>query len=573
MAGDQWLDEGEALGDFRILGRIGEGGMGVVYLALDDHLARQVALKVIAPQLVDDPEFRERFETEARSAAAIDHPNVVPIYSAGTAEGRVYIAMRYVEGEDLRARLRDSGPLSTAEAVEIVAGVAAALDAAHETGLVHRDVKPANVLLPNVQEPVLAYLTDFGLTKGLQGAGAQLTGTGQWIGSVDYVAPEQMTTGIVDARTDVYALGCVLFEAVAGSPPFEGSEMQKMWHQVNEPLSPLPAAAQASPLDPVIARATAKNPEERFASAGDLARAARAAFEGTSPDLSEHSVARGAAAAGMASVGDPARTRTMRARPPAQSEEAATTQMQAPPAPGAARHGGFSGRMAAVIGGCVVLAAGLIAGAMVVASGNSDGPSRTVVNRPVQTVTEAETTAVEPEGEEDEATASEIEAAESQAEEFREDEVAEAPAGYDGYSQTLYDVAIPEGWERDEDDVWNGTFYQSTWHPAGEPETTILIDAQTPAPEVEPIVSAEEVRSQTSQSDGYYEYAFEPTELSGLPAARWVFDVHGDRRVDYFLNYCSAGIAVLGSTSSAAFGGLAPTFHRVANSVRSFCGE
>jgi tRNA A-37 threonylcarbamoyl transferase component Bud32 len=566
MAGDQWLHTDETLGDFRILERIGEGGMGVVYLALDDHLARQVALKVIAPQLVDDPEFRERFEAEARSAAAIDHPNVVPIYSAGSAGDRVYIAMRYVEGEDLRARLRDRGPFDADEAVEVVGAVAAALDAAHEVGLVHRDVKPANVLLPAAPAPVVAYLTDFGLTKGLQGAGAQLTGTGQWIGSVDYVAPEQMTTGQVDARTDVYALGCVLFETIAGSPPFAGSEMQKMWHQVNEPLPPLPPSPRAASLDSVIARATAKDPDDRFASAGDLALAARAAVEGTHAELAEHSVARGAAAAGMASVADPQRTRTMRGRPPAEPAEAATTRMQTPAAGSPDhRHGGFSGRVAAVIGACLVLAAGLIAAALVVSSDGGGAASRTVVNRPVETVTtEAEAPpAEEAEIEEAEAGAS------SAASSAPETDSAEAET----FTQALYEVDIPGGWEQDEDDAWNGTFYQSTWHPLGDPETTILIDAQAPQPSASPLTSAEIVREQTSQSDGYAEYGFESTTLAGAPAARWVFEVHGDRRVDYFFNGCNSGIAVLGSTSPAAFGAMATTFHEAAASVRGFCGE
>ncbi|MBK5219588.1 MAG: protein kinase [Thermoleophilia bacterium] len=557
----QLFDEGEALGEFRILGRLGEGGMGVVYLARDERLGRQVALKVIAPQLGSDPEFRERFEAEARSAAAIDHPNVVPIYSAGSHESVFFIAMRFVDGVDLRTELLESGQLDLEVALAVLDDVAAALDAAHEAGLVHRDVKPANILLAGRSNPTV-YLTDFGLTKGMQGSGAQLTGTGQWIGSVDYVAPEQMTTGLVDARTDVYALGCVLFEVISGSPPFSGSDMQKMWHQVNEPVRSLSESGRLHPLDPVIARATAKEQDDRYPSAGDLARAARAAIAGTEPTLDEHSVAAGAAAAGMASGGGVDRTRTMRAAIPRERSESATTRMQAPTlpprAPGHGGGGGVSTRLAALVGACVVLAAGLVVGALVLASGDEGSQSRTVINKSVQTVTT-------------ESAPEEAEATESAFEEPAPEPDAVAPSGFTTYDRNLYAVDIPEGWELDEDEVFNGTYYESTWHPAGDAETTILIDSQTPAPPVPAITSAEEVRAQTSQTDGYVERSFESTVLAGLPAARWVFDAHGDRRVDYFVNSCDAGIAVLGSTSPVAFGALAGLFHEVATSVRTDC--
>lgn len=555
MPEEPTLGSGEALGDFRIVEVIGEGGMGAVYLADDDRLGRRVGLKVISPLLGRDPEFRRRFEAEARSAAAIDHPNVVPVYSAGADGGRLFIAMRYVEGGDLRARLRESGPLDPGEAIEVLDAVAAALDAAHEAGLVHRDVKPANILLPSGPAPVVAYLTDFGLTKGLHGNRSQLTGTGQWIGTVDYVAPEQMTSGVVDARTDVYALGCVLFEMLSGEPPFAGTDMQKMWHQVHEPLPPLADAGLGAGFDPAISRATAKDPDERFASAGDLAIAAGAALVGSDPELSERSVARGAAAAGIGSAGELDRTRTMRSRQP-DRREAPTTRLPAPERrPAARRQGNFPGRVAAVVGGSVILAAGLVAAALVVASGNDGSPGRTVVNRPVETVTNA------PDADD---------AAEATSSGAPESDL--APEGSETYAQLLYEVDVPEGWEREEDDEFNGTYYQSTWHPPGDSGTTILIDAQTPPPSVSPVASAEEVRGATSQSDGYVEHSFEETALAGLPAARWVFDVGGDRRVDYFVNYCAAGIAILGSTSPSAFGAMASTFHQIASSVRSPCG-
>jgi predicted Ser/Thr protein kinase len=564
LGGAQPLEAGDRLGDFVIEKVLGEGGMGIVYLARDERLDRQVALKVIVPQLAHDPEFRERFEFEARSAAAIDHPNVIPIYSAGASEDRLFIAMRYLEGTDLRTLLREQGPLEPEEAVAIVADVAAALDAAHSAGLVHRDVKPANVLIAGSAGNRSAYLTDFGLTKGLQGNSAQLTGTGQWIGTVDYVAPEQMTTGLVDARTDVYALGCVLFEMLTGSPPFAGSDMQKMWHQVNEPVPALGEELDA--LDPVIARATEKEPGERFPSAGDFARAARAAVEGTVADVPEQSVATGAAASGLATAGVPERTRTMRRLAPA-AEERLTTPMSVPPAPARRRAdgGGLSGRTAAIVGASVVFAAGLIAAALVLSGNNGGSAGRTVVNN-VKTVTGESPTS------EKEATAgADTEAAASGASIPTEGAGSGESEPFTRFSQNLYSVEVPTGWIQEASDEPISTYYESVWRDPDEENSSITVDAQVPAPEVPAIVSAEEVRSETSQSSGYRELGFDETFIAGVPAARWVFEVSGDRRVDYFLNACNVGLAVLGSTYPSSFDSLAPTFHHAAASVAVYC--
>jgi serine/threonine protein kinase len=354
--------------------------MGVVYLARDERLDRRVALKVIAPQLALDRDFRERFVSEARSAAAIDHPNVVPIYSAGVADDALYIAMRYINGTDLRSLLNDAGPISATTATTIICEIGDGLDAAHTAGMVHRDVKPANILLEGEPGRGGSYLTDFGLTKGRSASDAQLTGTGQWVGTIDYVAPEQIQAGCVDARTDVYALGCVLYEALSGSVPFAGNDMQKMWAHVNEPFPTL-AGDSSGPheaLGLVIARATAKDPGNRYPSAGDLARAATAAVSGTRVEAPERSVATGSAASGLAE-----KTRT--GRPPAQlaptvtaeapigPRERPTTRMPSPPAEHRSTAGGNSTRTAAVIGGSLVLAAGLIAAAVVITGGDSPG--------------------------------------------------------------------------------------------------------------------------------------------------------------------------------------------------------
>jgi serine/threonine protein kinase len=273
--------------------------MGVVYAARQPGLDRAVALKVIAPELLDDPGVRERFLAEARAAASVDHANVIPVYDAGEADGLGYIAMRYVSGDDLRSRVRVRGPLEPEAAAGIVAQAGAALDAIHRAGFVHRDVKPANLL---VDDDHHVYLTDFGLAKAvLTRTGG--TRTGQWVGTLDYVAPEQIRGGRIDARADVYALGGVLHYALTGKVPFEreGDEA-KLWAQLSAP-PPVPSSVRKGlrrSFDGVVARAMAKVPEERFPSAGDLGRAACAAVRGKVPAEPERMVARGAAAPGVA---------------------------------------------------------------------------------------------------------------------------------------------------------------------------------------------------------------------------------------------------------------------------------
>src|SRR4051812_32329706 len=194
----------------------GRGGMGIVYRATQVPLGRTVALKVVTPERAADETFHARFERETRVAAAIDHPNVIPVYEAGESEGRLYLVMRWVQGGDLQDLIASSGGLPYERAAEMIAQVGAGLDAAHAAGLVHRDVKPANVLLDRSGH---VYLTDFGLTLE-RSTDPRLTRTGEWIGTAEFMAPEQFEGEDVDARTDVYALGCVLHAALTGRPPF-----------------------------------------------------------------------------------------------------------------------------------------------------------------------------------------------------------------------------------------------------------------------------------------------------------------------------------------------------------------
>jgi YVTN family beta-propeller protein len=270
--------EGTVLGVYEIRERIGRGGMGEVYLARDLRLARPVALKVLPERFAQDERFRERLLHESRLAASLDHPNVVPVYDAGEADGRLFIAMRYVDGADLKAVLRAGGPLAPERTVAIAAQIAEALDAAHRRGLVHRDVKPSNVLLDQQGDREHAYLADFGLTHSGHNADPA---DGQLMGTVDYVAPEQVRGDELDGRADQYALGCLLFECLTGSLPFrQGSDVATIFAHLEEPA---PAASERngalpSAVDPVLARAMAKEPAERFASCRELVAAAHDAL-------------------------------------------------------------------------------------------------------------------------------------------------------------------------------------------------------------------------------------------------------------------------------------------------------
>ena len=268
---------GSALAGYRLERPLGRGGMGIVYLAQDVRLGRNVALKLLSPELADDERFRERFLRESRLAASLDHPNIVPIYEAGESDGVLYIAMRYVEGTDLRTVLTADAPLPPERALGFVTQVAAALDAAHERGLVHRDVKPANVLT-DARDHV--YLSDFGLTKQATSMSG-LTGTGQLVGTVDYAPPEQIRGDPVDGRADVYSLGCLLYESLAGQPPFRrDSEVATLWAHVNEDAPSLVDTNPQLPaeIDGIVGRALAKSPGDRYATCAELVEAARAAL-------------------------------------------------------------------------------------------------------------------------------------------------------------------------------------------------------------------------------------------------------------------------------------------------------
>lgn len=296
---------GRQVAGYRIEREIGRGGMAVVYRARDLRLERTVALKLLAPELARNDTFRKRFTHESRVAAAIDHPHIVPVFEADETDGLLYIAMRYVAGGDLRHLLDDRGPLQPATAARIAAQVASALDAAHEHGLVHRDVKPGNILVDrgtDSDHPEHVYLTDFGLTK----KSLSLTGfttVGQFVGTLDYVAPEQISGRPVDGRCDVYGLACVVYETLAGHPPFRrDDDMALLWaHQYDEP-PPLTAARPDLPpaVDEVFAQALAKTPDARHPTCLAFVAALRTALLSGPPRRHPPTEAdRGPAAAGQ----------------------------------------------------------------------------------------------------------------------------------------------------------------------------------------------------------------------------------------------------------------------------------
>ena len=273
---------GSIVAGCRIERLLGEGGMGSVYLAFQPVLERHVALKVIRGALAQDPDMRARFIREARLAAALNHPNAIAIHSVAEEHQRPVLIMRYVDGPDLARVLREQGALPAARTAGIVEQVAAALDAAHARGIVHRDIKPANILLEPGGRREHVYVGDFGLAKVIADADG-LTATGQWVGTVDYAAPEQINGQAVTGATDIYALGCVTYHLLTGRPPYPAdAPSAKLWGHLH---GPIPRASDTTPgvpaaADDAIARAMAKDPADRWPSPGQFADALTSALTG-----------------------------------------------------------------------------------------------------------------------------------------------------------------------------------------------------------------------------------------------------------------------------------------------------
>jgi len=405
------LERGAQLGGYRIEQQIGQGGMGVVYRAKNVALGRIYALKVLAPELAEDEQFRQRFQREMRIAASIDHPNVVRIHYAGEQDGLLFLAMDYVHGEDLRRLILRDGALDPSRAVAILTQVASALDAAHAKGLVHRDIKPGNVLLTIRDGDELVYLTDFGLAKRSSTL-AELTVTGSVVGTADYMAPEQVTGDSADARTDIYALGCVFFQMLSGKVPYQrDTTLATMFAHVHDPPPMLeaPLVDEYPEFTPVVQQAMAKKPDDRYQSAGDLARDAAAALRGMryrgAPSMVATGEARpstaqpapGAAAApARADTASGGATRSGAAGipsgPPMDQPQAAAPASQGDRAPGpppGSRQRDGGGRLRRywwAIAALVVVVAAAVAAVVVLTSGDSNtGPGQVfqAVLRPV----------------------------------------------------------------------------------------------------------------------------------------------------------------------------------------------
>jgi serine/threonine-protein kinase len=273
---------GTVIAGFRVKSFIGQGSMGAVYLSEDREAGRLVALKLLTPLLTGDERFRQRFMREAEIAASLDHPHVVSTVTFGEEDGRLYLAMNYVEGSDLRELLRREGRLDPERTLRLLAQVADALDAAHAAGLVHRDVKPGNILVTGAPGGEHAYVCDFGLARHVSSV-SSLTGDRGFVGTIDYVPPEQIAGAPIDGRADVYSLGCVLYECLTGERPFEReSELALIYAHLND--AP-PRATDLSPelpeaFDGVLATALAKEPDERYGTCGELVAASRSALAG-----------------------------------------------------------------------------------------------------------------------------------------------------------------------------------------------------------------------------------------------------------------------------------------------------
>jgi hypothetical protein len=357
------LSDGDEFAGYRVERHLGRGGMGVLYLAVEPGLERRVALKLIAPEAASDEVFARRFAEESRIAASIEHPNVVPIYAAGEEAGVPYIAMRYVAGADLARGLTREGRLSPRVAVDLIAQIGNGLDAIHAAGLIHRDVKPANVLLSGDDGGDHAYITDFGVARNVA-TESGLTQTGRFVGTLDYVAPEQISGGAIDARVDVYALGCLLFKLLTGEVPFpkDGDAARLFAHLNDPPPAPslyVPEVSMA--LDDVVIRAMSKSPDDRYPSAGDLGRAAQAALQGERPATPERTVATGAAA-----------TRTAETISTPVEETRVSRQVAAEP-----QGAGGANRRWALIGGIAALLVALVVVVILVSGGGGSGSDTT----------------------------------------------------------------------------------------------------------------------------------------------------------------------------------------------------
>jgi hypothetical protein len=486
--------DGPEIGGCKLGSVLGRGGMGTVYRATQLALAREVAVKVVPASGAADADVA-RFQREARIAARLEHPNCVPIYAAGEQDGVLYLVMKLIHGPNLGALVAREGPLTPERGVAILGQVADALDAAHAAGLVHRDVKPSNVLIELRREAERAYLSDFGLMRLLVDD-HEITGTNEWVGTIDYASPEQLSGRAIDRRADVYALAAVLYTALSGERPFpRDSATATAWAHLNVP----PPAFGGHPLDRVIARGMAKRPEDRYATAGELARAARAALAPpgeptvafaapprTAPPAAAAAPPAAAAAPPAAAVAPPAaqRGRSLRRAP-------SRTTRRTP-----------SHRTA--VAGLLVLAALAVIGVVLAISLDS---SRSPTSRARGARTQINVDA------------------------FR--------------------VTVPGGWQVKEIDRPMGAFQRTeAIDPSGS--ELVIID-RNPGEPLAPAAWGQSVEHETAGTTGYEKVSFAQATITGRQAIVWKFLRRGDplpARVDVFQQMPSNGFAVLGEAAT-----------------------
>lgn len=517
---------------FEILEELGGGGMGTVYRATQLEFDRHIALKLINRSLARDPEFRRRFEDEMRVAATLQHPNIVPVYAAGGSGRDLYMAMMLVPGEDLATVVNRDGPMRPAVAVSVVEQIASALDEAHQHRLVHRDVKPQNVIIDARNSH--AYLTDFGLARSLD-ATTGITATGHQMGTLDYMAPEQLSGGVVDHRTDIYALGCLLYAIVSGERPFTGDSLGAVVHQkLDGPSQPTLADRGFDPgLSQVVQRAQADDSASRYDTAGEMARAALSSLGGS-------------ATAQAGTVFSPVRTQPMH-RGASDPRQRPTAKVPEPPERPRIWRQVALGALAALI------VAGIGAAAILASTSGSGGGNESVNAADSPTTTSETTTTV------------------TDTTSVRTRRTKKPSTSFESFSGNLYFAEVPKGWIPESNEEKNSGRYTSQWRDPSDSNTSVLIDSQSGVGNLDALEAADSVRQQTSQTPGYKEISFGPTSLGGAEAAEWIFQLPEDQRVDYFKVGCGSGFAILGSTSPGRFDEMEPTFRHVAESVTPYC--
>ncbi len=553
------LQPGIELAGYRIVRFVARGGMGSVYEATQLSLDRRVALKFISDDLGVDEPFRARFRREARSAAAIDDPHILPVYEAGELpDGRLFLAMRFVDGPDLSTLLQQHGAMELRQALDVLGQVAEALDAAHACGLVHRDVKPANVMLDPRRGSWHAYLTDFGLAKPDEQV-SEHTATGELLGTVDYMAPELIDGQPFDARADVYAFGCLAYRCLTGELPY-GRETRAatMMAHLNAPI-PRPSAIVAGlppSADLMVEKAMQKDPALRVSSAGALMRWA---LVEVAPDGGMHNGAderpTEQATLHTATVRAP-RARTPRSAPPPVLK----------PVTSAAAGSAHRTRPALVIAVLALLVAVAAAGVtfgFLARSGDGTAGGHSLANRPAAVVAGGSSSTSSTTGTRTLSrtsttiTGSEANTAAVESESF------EGPG---------YTAEVPAGWSTVEDGAPKQGYTESKWQNRGEAADYALIDASgTQSGKLTPTQEAAPVHRDLEQEPGYEELAYSPIQLGDTPAQEWVFRVAGSQRVDYFFQRCGSGFAVLGSTPASQFQQWAASFRALALSVKGSC--